>query len=751
MVKTIYAGRSPDDFAHFQLQYGQLTDDDLRASASNATAAHLPYHRLIIHESNTTPTSCQPSPTTTPQLVPVAIQIQSTRPSNSTSIGSTTLHKKMSPSRVSFKNPPPSSTPCPSPNFGLPLSLASHRLTIHDPQVLCLAPQPPPSSANLSSSSQTHPSPAPGSSSPYSADYELDDDAFADLRTVSETLTNQLAYMTDRYALFCLRQDDRDSEFRARPDSDRYTAQLGLPTVTSCDGGGLAKFDRQPTAWMTLVDVRNGPFAQGSPVHRTTGLDRQELTPSKQACRIITASHASRFGVEELENYDDSGVGAPYLEPVLDDPDNSRFSIPLRLARHATAYCPNNDNGDNSDSVDRILSDDASISIDSRIDSYQSDDSDSYDSDRYGGYYSVRDNSDRHDSDSGGNNADGNGDGDGDGVDSDNSSTFGVGQPPYQLLPLLTVNVKQDTLDDATEPLDWIATRPMEENGRTYHRYRREGSSRPPPSTHRTRKLIYIVGYPHPNDEKERIRLELQHGLLTERLGALYLAPIDEKKSIRVLDLGTGTGAWAVAVGDQMRQANNRVPPNVEFIVDDAEAEFRYNNIGFVFSRNVPIKDWKRLFDQVFQCLNPGGWAEIQFVGWSPREDLEAMPQLKEWTNLMAKAMSIAGFSMTSASDLKKLMQGAGFIDVREKMIGLPMNGRVGGTLQEWGKLSFEVYGKELEAISLALFCRHLGFTRETALIRLALVREEIEREGAGLSWPLYVHPATIIADTSHN
>ncbi|KAM3523254.1 hypothetical protein MY4038_008271 [Beauveria bassiana] len=697
MVKTIYAGRSPDDFAHFQLQYGQLTDDDLRASASNATAAHLPYHRLIIHESNTTPTSCQPSPTTTPQLVPVAIQIQSTRPSNSTSIGSTTLHKKMSPSRVSFKNPPPSSTPCPSPNFGLPLSLASHRLTIHDPQVLCLAPQPPPSSANLSSSSQTHPSPAPGSSSPYSADYELDDDAFADLRTVSETLTNQLAYMTDRYALFCLRQDDRDSEFRARPDSDRYTAQLGLPTVTSCDGGGLAKFDRQPTAWMTLVDVRNGPFAQGSPVHRTTGLDR------------VGKGHPGSGFVEHKGKLRRVALLQQAM-PVASGLKNSRITtiavsvhhicIPLRLARHATAYCPNNDNGDNSDSVDRILSDDASISIDSRIDSYQSDDSDSYDSDRYGGYYSVRDNSDRHDSDSGGNNADGNGDGDGDGVDSDNSSTFG------------------DTLDDATEPLDWIATRPMEENGRTYHRYRRE---------------------------------ELQHGLLTERLGALYLAPIDEKKSIRVLDLGTGTGAWAVAVGDQMRQANNRVPPNVEFIVDDAEAEFWYNNIGFVFSRNVPIKDWKRLFDQVFQCLNPGGWAEIQFVGWSPREDLEAMPQLKEWTNLMAKAMSIAGFSMTSASDLKKLMQGAGFIDVREKMIGLPMNGRVGGTLQEWGKLSFEVYGKELEAISLALFCRHLGFTRETALIRLALVREEIEREGAGLSWPLYVHPATIIADTSHN
>jgi SAM-dependent methyltransferase len=73
------------------------------------------------------------------------------------------------------------------------------------------------------------------------------------------------------------------------------------------------------------------------------------------------------------------------------------------------------------------------------------------------------------------------------------------------------------------------------ENGRTYHRYK-DGK------------------YNLPNDDIEKQRLDLQHNLfilmLDNRLG---LAPPNDPgaKAKRVLDIGTGTGIWAIDYADE--------------------------------------------------------------------------------------------------------------------------------------------------------------------------------------------------------
>ncbi|KAJ4196191.1 hypothetical protein NW759_016423 [Fusarium solani] len=73
------------------------------------------------------------------------------------------------------------------------------------------------------------------------------------------------------------------------------------------------------------------------------------------------------------------------------------------------------------------------------------------------------------------------------------------------------------------------------ENGRTYHAYK-EGK------------------YYMPNDEKENNRLDLQHNLFLLTFGnKLGLSPpnLPEFKTGRVLDLGTGTGIWAIDFADE--------------------------------------------------------------------------------------------------------------------------------------------------------------------------------------------------------
>ena len=52
--------------------------------------------------------------------------------------------------------------------------------------------------------------------------------------------------------------------------------------------------------------------------------------------------------------------------------------------------------------------------------------------------------------------------------------------------------------------------------------------------------------YPLPNDRREQEREDLKHDMMLEVLSdKLFLAPVD--KPLKVLDIGTGTGQWAIA------------------------------------------------------------------------------------------------------------------------------------------------------------------------------------------------------------
>merc|ERR1712225_152947 len=79
----------------------------------------------------------------------------------------------------------------------------------------------------------------------------------------------------------------------------------------------------------------------------------------------------------------------------------------------------------------------------------------------------------------------------------------------------------------------------VEENGRTYHKYK-QGQ------------------YYLPNDEMEQNRLDLQHHLFNLTFdGKLALAPISNPHM--VLDIGTGTGLWAVDFGAVLFYSRNAI------------------------------------------------------------------------------------------------------------------------------------------------------------------------------------------------
>lgn len=72
--------------------------------------------------------------------------------------------------------------------------------------------------------------------------------------------------------------------------------------------------------------------------------------------------------------------------------------------------------------------------------------------------------------------------------------------------------------------------------------------------------------------------------------GALHLAPITQPH--KILDIGTGTGIWAIEMAEKYTSAHmvgiditpiqpELVPPNVQFLLEDAEDLSAYDDNSF--------------------------------------------------------------------------------------------------------------------------------------------------------------------------
>lgn len=129
------------------------------------------------------------------------------------------------------------------------------------------------------------------------------------------------------------------------------------------------------------------------------------------------------------------------------------------------------------------------------------------------------------------------------------------------------------------------------ENGRRYHRFR-EGR------------------YNFPNDDVEQEREDMKHAMVKMLCQQLHFAPLGDNPH-QILDIGTGTGIWAIEMADQYPSATvlgvdlspiqpEWVPPNVRFMVDDVESPWLHPNnyFDYIHSRHtvMAIKDWPKLF-----------------------------------------------------------------------------------------------------------------------------------------------------------
>lgn len=199
------------------------------------------------------------------------------------------------------------------------------------------------------------------------------------------------------------------------------------------------------------------------------------------------------------------------------------------------------------------------------------------------------------------------------------------------------------------------------QNGRRYHAFR-------------------AGEYPLPNDEMEQDRMDLLHHIWRLMLGGrLLLSDIHEPQ--RILDVGTGTGIWAIDIADEYPSAHVLatdlspiqppwVPPNCNFYVDDAESEWVFEPLDLIHGRSLggSILDWPRFYRQCFQNLKPGGCLEMQeHDAWISA--LEQEPQWTAYWNVtLNEASAMFGKYLNVANNHVDWMKEAGFVDVKDKV-----------------------------------------------------------------------------------
>jgi len=187
-------------------------------------------------------------------------------------------------------------------------------------------------------------------------------------------------------------------------------------------------------------------------------------------------------------------------------------------------------------------------------------------------------------------------------------------------------------------------------------------------------------------------RNDLQHSkFLLLMNDELHLCPITPAPH-RILDLGTGTGIWAIDMADKYPSAvvtgvdtapvqTTAVPANCVFEVDDVEDDWLWpaDSFDLIHGRELimAVRDWPRLVRQAKNSLRPGAY--LQLAGSVPdfQSDDGSLPPGTAYAELgqiyfqMAERVGASGWEPTR---WRRYLEEAGYVDVVERVLKIPTN-----------------------------------------------------------------------------
>ncbi|KAK3946518.1 S-adenosyl-L-methionine-dependent methyltransferase [Pseudoneurospora amorphoporcata] len=251
-----------------------------------------------------------------------------------------------------------------------------------------------------------------------------------------------------------------------------------------------------------------------------------------------------------------------------------------------------------------------------------------------------------------------------------------------------------------------------------------------------------------PNDAAHIDALEVAHHACMIAIGhKLYLSPLEKDKVKKVVDIGTGPGAWVIDFADEFPNAEvigtditpiqpSWVPPNCKFELDDCNGEWTWpdNTFDFIHCRMMfgIVTDWYDLFRQAYRTSKPGGWVESfakcsTFM--SDDGSVKANSAMSQWAKVWNAGGEKTGRTfMVYDHDLqRKGMEKAGFVDITVKEFYIPVGvWHKDKELAEkglWWKMLMET---DLEGYLNYIFNVVMGWTPEETAVYAKHLRKEL-------------------------
>ncbi|KAF2789842.1 S-adenosyl-L-methionine-dependent methyltransferase, partial [Melanomma pulvis-pyrius CBS 109.77] len=264
-------------------------------------------------------------------------------------------------------------------------------------------------------------------------------------------------------------------------------------------------------------------------------------------------------------------------------------------------------------------------------------------------------------------------------------------------------------------------------NGRRYHGYR---------------SGAYVL----PNDDEEQDRLDLLHHIFLLMLGGKLSDVPFTHPPRRVLDVGTGTGIWAIDYADENPDSEvlgtdlspiqpTWVPPNAKFYIDDAESDWVYaddERFDFIHVRGMSgsINDWDRLCEQAYAHVVPGGWVEFQEPeAWVSSDDdtINQAVNVCQWQLLCNEAAAVFKKEIRIADSLKQRMLDKGFVDLQERIVKVPIGPwPKDPKMKEIGRYQREHMAMGIEPYTFGFIGKVLGWSEQECKILIAKVVNEV-------------------------
>ncbi|ENH70162.1 mRNA 3'-end-processing protein YTH1 [Fusarium oxysporum f. sp. cubense race 1] len=249
------------------------------------------------------------------------------------------------------------------------------------------------------------------------------------------------------------------------------------------------------------------------------------------------------------------------------------------------------------------------------------------------------------------------------------------------------------------------------------------------------------------NDAQQNEAMDIIHHFLVLTLdGKLHLAPLkDDIKS--VLDVGTGTGIWAIDFADEHPQAEvigtdispiqpSWVPPNVKFEIEDCTQPWTFSpdSFDFIYMRYLygSISDWSALFQEAFRSCKPGGWVESFEASPCLESDDDTVKEgsaMSEWGKFFIEGGKRLGRTFTILDDdlQKQGMEDAGFADIQTRDFKLPIGSwPKDPKMQEIGNFAFAAMDQDLEGFVLYMASVVLGWSQDEVTVYCSQLRREL-------------------------